>query len=294
MIRAFSTILFALSLLASPASAKLKVVASFSILGDMVSEIAGGHAEVTTLVGPDGDAHTFEPSPADARTIADADLIIINGLGLEPWIAALARSAGYKHALIEASRGVAPRTMAEGGETIADPHAWQDLKNGVIYAGNIVAALASADPANAASYKSTGDAYVARLQLLDADVRKKIETVPPNKRRVITSHDAFGYFGAAYDVKFLAPEGLSTEAEASAGDLTKLIDQIKREGIKALFVENISDPRMIAMIAGETGVKPGGTLYSDALSPKDGPAPTYVAIFENNVPKLTAAMMDNE
>jgi zinc/manganese transport system substrate-binding protein len=294
MIRVFATFLCAIALFASPASAKLKVVASFSILGDMVSEIAGAHAEVTTLVGADGDAHTFEPSPADARTIADADLIVINGLGLEPWIAPLARSAGYKNALIETSRGVAPRTMAEGGNNITDPHAWQDLKNGVVYADNIAAALASADPANAASYKSAGDAYVARLRSLDADVRKKIESVPPNKRRVITSHDAFGYFGAAYGVEFLAPEGLSTEAEASAGDLTRLIDQIRREGIRALFVENISDPRMIAMIASEAGVKPGGTLYSDALSPTDGPAPTYVAIFENNVPKLTAAMMDNE
>jgi zinc/manganese transport system substrate-binding protein len=299
MTRLVGALVLALSILLSPASAaeKLRIVASFSIVGDMVKEIAGDRAEVTTLVGPDGDAHTFEPTPADARTIADADVIFINGLGFEPWMEPLTKSAGYKGRVVAVSDGVAARTMVEeeaDSETVTDPHAWQDLRNGVTYANNIIAALSQADSSNAAGYRSSGEAYVASLQALDADVRRQIETVPPAKRRVITSHDAFGYFAAAYGVEFLAPEGISTESEASAGDLARLIDQIKREGVKALFVENVTDPRMIEMIASEAGVKLGGALYSDALSPPDGPAPHYVDMFKNNVPKLVAAMIDNE
>jgi zinc/manganese transport system substrate-binding protein len=300
MTRLLGIAAFALSVLVASASAaeKPNIVVSFSILGDMVKEIAGDHADVTTLVGPDGDAHTFEPSPADAKKIADADLIFLNGLGLEPWMEPLTKSAEYKGPLVVASSGIEARTMIEeeGGssQTVTDPHAWQDLRNGAIYAANIVAALSQADPSHATDYKSTGDAYIAALQALDGDIRKQITMVPSTKRRVITSHDAFGYFGAAYGVEFLAPEGLSTESEASAGDIAKLVDQIKREGIKALFVENVTDPRMIEMIGKETGVKLGGALYSDALSPPGGPAPNYIAMFKNNVPKLVAAMVDNE
>ena len=280
---------------ASPSTAadKLRVVASFSVLGDMVRQIAGDHAEVLTLVGPDGDAHTFEPSPADAKELAGAKLVFVNGLGLDKWMESLARSARYQGPVITASNGVKARTMIAGSETVTDPHAWQDLRNGEIYARNIADALIAADPQNTADYVRSGDAYVAKLGALDEDVRKQIATVPAAKRRVITSHDAFGYFGAAYDIQFLAPEGLSTEAEASAGDLKKLMIQIKTEGIKALFLENITDPRMMSMIAGETGVELGGSLFSDALSPPEGPAPTYVDMFINNVPKLVAGMAKN-
>ena len=144
---------------------------------------------------------------------------------------------------------------------VADPHAWQDLANGVVYVSNIVDALSAADPANAGRYRAAGDRYIETLRALDGDVRRRIEKVAPAKRRVITSHDAFGYFGGAYGVEFLAPEGISTEAEPSASDLAKLIDQIKREHIKTLFVENIADPRMIDMIARETGSEVGGPLF---------------------------------
>ena len=275
------------------AADKLRLVASFSVLGDMVGRIAGDHAEVTTLVGPDGDAHTFEPTPTDAKEVASAKLVFVNGLGLDRWIESLAHSAEYQGPVITASRGIKTRTMIEGNETITDPHAWQDLRNGEIYAGNIAEALIAADPQNAADYARNRDAYVAELAALNDEVRQQIAAVPAAKRRVITSHDAFGYFGAAYDIEFLAPEGLSTEAEASAGDLKTLMTQIKREGIKALFLENITDPRMMTMIAGETGVELGGSLFSDALSPPDGPAPTYVGMFKNNVPKLVAGMTRN-
>jgi zinc/manganese transport system substrate-binding protein len=277
----------------STAADKIRVVASFSVLGDMVRQVAGDHAEVLTLVGPDGDAHTFEPSPADAKEVKRAKLVFVNGLGLDTWMERLARSAQYEGPVITASNGVKARTMTAGGETLTDPHAWQDLRNGEIYARNIADALIAADSQNAADYALNRDAYVRTLAALDRDVREQIAAVPAAKRRVITSHDAFGYFGAAYGIQFLAPEGMSTEAEASAGDLKKLMTQIKTEGIKALFLENITDPRMMTMIAGETGAQLGGALFSDALSPSDGPAPTYVDMFKNNVPKLVAGMAKN-
>jgi zinc/manganese transport system substrate-binding protein len=276
-----------------------RIVASFSILGDIVHQVAGDKAEVTTLVGPDGDAHTFEPTPADASKLAQADLVVVNGLGLESWMDRLLVSAEYKGPIAMASEGIKTRTMVEeqansaAPETVTDPHAWQDLRNGQIYVRNIAAALAKVDPANAAVYEANAKRYAAELAVLDQEVRAEIGAVPESKRRVITSHDAFGYFGAAYGVEFLAPEGLSTEAEPTAGDLARLILQMKAEHIRALFVENITDPRMVETISRETGAPMGGALFSDALSPSDGPAPTYVAMFRNNVPKLVAGMQQN-
>jgi zinc/manganese transport system substrate-binding protein len=276
-----------------------KIVASFSVLGDIVHQIAGDKAQVTTLVGPDGDAHTFEPTPADARKLAQADLVVVNGLGLESWMDRLLASAEYKGPIAIASEGIKTRTMVEeqanntAPESVTDPHAWQDLRNGQIYVRNVAAALAKVDPANAAVYEANAKRYSAELATLDQEVREQIGAVPEGKRRVITSHDAFGYFGAAYGVEFLAPEGLSTEAEPTAGDLARLITQMKAEHIRALFVENITDPRLVETISRETGAPMGGALFSDALSPADGPAPTYTAMFRNNVPKLVAGMQQN-
>ena len=274
-------------------AAKLSVVASFSVLGDMVKQVAGDRAEVRTLVGPDGDAHTFEPTPTDAKTLAHADLVIVNGLGLEKWMARLTAAAGYRGPVAAASEGVKPRSMSEEGATVTDPHAWQDLANGEIYVRNIAKALAAADAADAAYFQSRTDQYLAALAALDGWVRQEIAKVPSAKRRVITTHDAFGYFGAAYGVAFLAPEGLSTEAEPSAGDLAKLIDQMKREKIRALFLENITSPQLMSTISREAGAPLGGDLFSDALSQADGPAPTYIGMFRNNVPKLVEGMSKN-
>ena len=274
-------------------AAKLSVVASFSVLGDMVKQVAGDRAEVRTLVGPDGDAHTFEPTPNDAKTLAHADLVIVNGLGLEKWMARLTAAAGYRGPVAAASEGVKPRSMSEEGATVTDPHAWQDLANGEIYVRNIAKALAAADAADAVYFQSRTDQYLAALAALDGWVRQEIAKVPSAKRRVITTHDAFGYFGAAYGVAFLAPEGLSTEAEPSAGDLAKLIDQMKREKIRALFLENITSPQLMSTISREAGAPLGGDLFSDALSPAYGPAPTYIGMFRNNVPKLVEGMSKN-
>lgn len=284
----------ALLLLATPAWAKpLNVVASFSILGDITHEIGGDKITLTTLVGPDGDAHTFEPAPKDAKTLHDADLIIVNGIHFESWMEKLAKASSAKAPYVIASFTITPRLMNEDGQKVLDPHAWQNLKNGIIYARNIEQGLAKADPANAATYKANADTLVAKLEKLDAWTRAQIASVPQAKRKVITTHDAFGYFGAAYGIEFLAPAGLSTDAEPNAGSLSRLIDQIKTEKIKALFIENMTDPRLMTTLTRETGASLGGELYSDALSPADGPAPTYPAMFENNVPKLVAAMKTN-
>jgi zinc/manganese transport system substrate-binding protein len=286
----------ALLLVASPAwaEARLSVVASFSVLGDIARQIAGDKAEVTTLVGPDGDAHEFEPTPADAARLAKADLVVVNGLGLEKWMDRLIKSAAYKGPVAVGSAGVKSRQMTEDQAVVSDPHAWQDLKNGQIYVGNIAAALSRADPADGAYFQQRAADYRAVLARLDGEVRDRIAQVPASKRRVITTHDAFGYFGAAYGVTFIAPEGLSTEAEPSAAGLAKLIDQVKRDKTRALFIENITSPQLINTIARETGAPLGGALFSDALSPPNGPAPTYVDMFKNNVPKLVEGMLKNE
>ena len=301
MRRSYLAVCFGLSLLTSSAQAaeRLRVVTSFSVLGNIVHEVAGDRAQVTTLVGPNGDAHVFEPSPADAQALAEADLVIVNGLGLEPWMDRLIKSTGYRGPVAVASAGVATRMMSEAEPglstpaTVVDPHAWQDLRNGQIYVRNTEAALARVDPSNVQTYQANAVHYENQLAELDRWVRSRIESAPQTKRRVITSHDAFGYFGAAYGVEFLAPVGLSTEAEPTAGQLAGLIDQVKREHINTLFIENITDPRLVEMIGKESGAQMGGELYSDALSDPDGSAPDYIAMFKNNVPKLVDGMLMN-
>jgi zinc/manganese transport system substrate-binding protein len=272
------------------AQAKLKAVASFSILGDMVSRIGGERIALTTLVGPNADTHVYEPKPADAKLIAESSVLFVNGLGFEGWMTRLVEAAGYKGPVVVVSEGVKPRDMEEEGEHAADPHAWQDLSNGVLYAGNIAAGLCKADPDGCDIYRRNAEAYQAELKALDQEVRDKVAAVPADRRKVITSHDAFGYFGAAYGIEFIAPLGISTEAEASAADIAKLIEQIKATGIKALFIENMSDPRLIEQIANETGAKPGGELFADALSAAGEGAETYTDMFRHNIGLLATAM----
>ena len=207
------------------AAAPLKVVASISVLGDMVRNVGGDRVQVATLVGPDGDPHAFEPRPADAKALATADLVVVNGLALEGWLDRLVKASGYKGSVVTAAESVRPREMDEGGKTVPDPHAWQDLANGETYVRNIAAGLEAADPAGKADYERNAQAYLARLGAEDAKVRDEIARVPEAKRKVVTSHDAFGYFGAAYGVEFAAPEGISEDAEPSAADMRRLIEQ---------------------------------------------------------------------
>lgn len=283
--------LAALLTLTSPGlAADIKAVASFSMLGDMVRHVGGDRVEVTTIVGPNADTHVYEPKPADAIAVASADIFFVNGLGFEGWMDRFVEATGYKGLLIVASDGVTTHTMVDDGKTVTDPHAWQSLANGRRYVDNIASGLCQADAAGCDTYKANAVAYAAEIQALDDAVKAGIAAVPEAKRKVITTHDAFGYFGAAYGVEFLAPEGVSTESEASAMDVGKLIDQIRSEGVTALFVENMSDPRLLEQIAEETGVKVGGELYSDALSEPGGGAPDYLSMFRHNVGLLVPAM----
>jgi zinc/manganese transport system substrate-binding protein len=280
---------------AAAAGTPLRVVASFSIIKDITQQIGGEDARVVSLIGPDSDAHAFEPRPEQARLLAGAQLFVINGLGLESWLERLMRSAQFRGTVVVASDGIVPLTRAESGhaQPLPDPHAWQDVSNVAIYADNIARALANADPAHAEAYRERLRHYRAELEALDGHVRGELAAIPDTKRRVITTHDAFAYYGKAYGVTFLAPEGLNTDSEPSAKAIAELIRQIRREGIKALFLENIADPRLVQDLAREAGTIPGPPLYSDALSDPNGPTPTYLRMIRYNTDALKAGMLKN-
>jgi zinc/manganese transport system substrate-binding protein len=266
----------------------LKVVATFSILGDLVRNVGGKAVEVTTLVGPDSDAHVYSPTPADAKKVADAKLIVVNGLGFEGWLPRLVQSSGSKATIVTASNGITPLRLG----TDADPHAWQSVNNAKIYVANISAALASADPSAADQLMANTQGYLAKLDALDREVRDAVAKLPPGRRKVISTHSAFGYFAAAYGIEFVAPLGVSTESEPSARDLARIITQIKQAKIPAVFLENITDPRLMQRISAETGAKVGGTLYSDGLTGEKGDAPTYIDMVRHNIKALTRALGD--
>ena len=265
---------------------RLNIVASFSIPGDFVRNVGGDRVSVTTLVGPEGDVHVYTPSPTDARKIADAKLLVINGLGLEGWLPRLLQASGSKAPIIAATNGIAP--LKAGLD--ADPHAWQSVANAKIYVANIRDALASVDPADTEVFSGQAQSYPDKLDALDREVREAIAKIPPSRRKVISTHDAFAYFASAYGIEFIAPVGVSTESEASARDIAAIIRQIKTEKIPAVFLENFTDPRLIRRIAAETGAKVGGTLYSDSLTGEKGDAPTYIDMVRHNIRALTSAL----
>lgn len=281
-------LLFALLLMASPlhAAERLNVVASFSILADFVRNVGGDRIDLTTLVGPDSDVHVYTPAPGDAKRVASAKLVIVNGLGLEGWLPRLVQSAGSKAMVVTASAGVAP--LKHG--SAADPHAWQSVPNAKIYVADIATALAAANPDDAAFFGAQAKAYLEKLETLDREVREAVAQIPADRRKVISTHDAFGYFAAEYGIQFVAPLGVSTETEPSARDIAVIIGQIKAQKIPAVFLENISDDRLIRRIAAETGAKVGGTLISDGLTGEKGPAPTYIDMVRHNIKALTSAL----
>ena len=318
----------------------IPVVATFSILGDMVERIGGEHIVVTTLVGPDGDAHVYQPTPQAARAVAEADLMFVNGLDFEGWLERLAQAAAFDGALVVATDGIEALTFDEHGDEHGDhedhddhdddhddhdddqddheddhddhdkhegehddhddhaghdhgafdPHAWQSLTHAVTYVDNITAGLAKADPENAADYYANRATYVTEIEALNVDVTAMMAGLPEEKRTVVTSHDAFGYFAHAYGFNFEAPQGLSTESEVSAADVAELIEQIRKEGISAVFIEAIADNRLLKQIANETDATIGGTLYSDGLSNAEGPASTYLDMMRHNAETLSKAL----
>ena len=274
--------------LSAPARAqdRLNVVASFSILGDFVRNVGGDRVNVTTLVGANSDAHVYVPAPADAKKVAEAKLVVVNGLGFEGWLSRLLKSAGGKASVVTATSGIAPLKLGSD----ADPHAWQSVGNAKIYVANIRDALVAAAPADADGFKSRANAYLADLDALEREVRAAIATIPESRRKVISTHSAFGYFAAAYGIEFIAPLGVSTESEASARDIAGIITQVRAARIPAVFLENITDPRLMGRIAAETGARVGGTLYSDSLTGEKGDSPTYIAMVRHNIKALTSAL----
>ncbi len=300
------------ALTALPAAAEpLKVVASFSIIGDFAKNVGGDRIALTTLVGPDGDAHVYEPRPADAVAMAGADIVLVNGLHFEGFLQRLVEASATRAAVVELTKGV--ETLASGGgehegdghdghatgadhdhdhgHGAIDPHAFQSIANAKIYVKNIADAFCAADAAGCDAYEANAAAYTEKLASLEAEIKAAVAAIPADKRTIITSHDAFGYFGHEYGVTFLAPEGVSTEAEASAADVAKLIGQVRHDKASAIFVENVTNQRLIEQIAGETGLKIGGTLYSDALSDADGPAATYIDMMRNNIGAIKGAIL---
>jgi len=294
---------------------KLPVVASFSILGDLTQEVGGERIALTTIVGPDGDSHVYQPTPADAKKLAAAKVVIVNGLGFEGWMDRLVKASGTKAELVVATKGITPRTRTasepqeeeeehghdhDKGHKQAkghdhdhgpiDPHAWQSIANAKVYVANIRDGLIAADPAGKDAYTANAAAYTAKLDALEAEVKTAMAAIPAERRRIITSHDAFGYFGDAYGLVLVAPEGVSTESEASAKDVGRIIRQIKAQKIPAVFLENVSDPRLVSRIAKESGARVGGELYTDALSDDKGPASTYILMIQSNVRTLASAL----
>jgi zinc/manganese transport system substrate-binding protein len=273
---------------------KLKAVASISIIADLVRNVGGDRVEVTALVGPDGDAHVYSPAPGDARTLASAAIVFVNGLGLEGWMTRLVAASGTRAPTVVVSSGVAPRKIKDegrSGRVAIDPHAWQSVGNVKVYIANIRDGLSAADPAGSAVYAANAAAYLGKLDELEREIRTAIETIPAARRKIIATHDAFGYFADAYGMSFIAPQHVTTEAEPSAKDVAAIIAQIKQQKIPAVFLENITDPRLMQEIARETGAKIGGTLYSDALSAPGGPAGSYIEMMRHNLRELTKALI---
>lgn len=281
-------LLSAPSLAVAPARAApaLPVVASFSILADMAREVGGPAAAVRSLVPADGDPHVYEPRPSDLLAIRGAALVVTNGLGLEGWLDRLLPASGTRARVVVAASGVTPRQLGEG----LDPHAWQDPRNGILYVRAIAEGLAGVAPGEAAAIRARAEDYARRIAELDAWIAAQVATIPPERRRILTSHDAFYYFGARYGIEFIGVQGLDTEAEPSAAAIAALVRQVRALGIRAVFVETMTSPRLARTVARESGAVLGGEVYSDALSPPGGPADTYLTMFRHNVTLFVQAM----
>ena len=285
----------------------LEVTTSFSILGDLVGQVGGERVKVRTLVGADEDAHAFQPRPSDARNVGGAALVVVNGLGFDDWMVRLARSGGYKGEVVVASAGIDTLAMTtddhdhdhghdhgdeddKANAKAVDPHAWQDVGNVRRYVANIADALTKADPEGATAYRANAERYDGELKALDTEIRAAFAALPAERRKVVSSHAAFGYFGRAYGIRFLSPVGVSNNAEPTAQGVARLIRQLKAEKVPAVFIENVADSRLIERIRSESGAQIGGTLYSDALSKADGPAPSYVQMMRTNLHTLRQAL----
>ncbi|MBU2240615.1 MAG: zinc ABC transporter substrate-binding protein [Gammaproteobacteria bacterium] len=266
------------------------VVASFSILADVVKQVGGDLVDVTSLIPANGDPHEFSPSPKDAKTIKNASATFISGEGLESWFTKMVKASGSDKPTTVVSEGINTHTFVEDGEEVTDPHVWNSIPNVIVWVNNIEKTLENIDPEYASTYQANAQKYTQQLTQLNKKIHAEIDTIPVSKRQVLTSHDAFGYYAKEYKVKFLAPLGLSTETEATAADVASLIDQIKQEQIKTYFIENSNDARLVKQIANATGAKPGGELYPESLSDTNGPASSYLKLMNYNTHQIVSAL----
>ena len=291
-------------LLAGPArpAERIPVVATFSVIGDMLARVGGDHVDIKTIVGPGGDCELYQATAADVATVAAARAVFLNDLNeeFEPWLEPLLKQAAFKGLKVVVSRGV--RTLAAEEEhpvsgrmlpETVDQHAWLDPRNGVVYVRNIAAALARLDPANAADYRTRAAAYAKEIEAVDDWARQQIAEVPAVKRRALTSHDSLQYIASAYGIKLLSVNGWTNNSEPSAAQLAKLAEQVRDSHVKALFLDSITDPRGMERIAGETGAVIGGTMYGDSLSPAGGEADSYLNMLRHDVATLKAGMSRN-
>jgi zinc/manganese transport system substrate-binding protein len=286
-----STLTLGVSTLAHASPEKpIPVVASFSILADVVKQVGGNLVDVTSLVPANGDPHEFSPSPKDAKAIKNAMATFISGEGLESWFSKIVKASGSSKPAVVVSEGIQTHTFNEDGEEVTDPHVWNSIPNVIQWVNNIEKTLENADPEYAAIYQANAQKYTQQLNQLNKKIHNEIETIPANKRKVLTSHDAFGYYAKEYKVQFLAPLGLSTETEATAAEVANLIDQIKQEHIKTYFIENSNDARLVTQIANATGAKSGGELYPESLSDANGPASSYLQLMNYNTQKIISAL----
>jgi ABC-type Zn uptake system ZnuABC Zn-binding protein ZnuA len=299
-----SILLIAALLAAHPgrAAEPIAVVATFSVVGDMLANVGGDHVRITTIVGPDGDCELYQPTVADVAHVAAARAVFLNDLNeeFEPWLEPLLKQAEFHGAKIVVSRGVRTLTAEEehpvSGRplpTAIDQHAWLDPRNGAVYVRNIAEALARLDAANAADYRARAADYTKQIQALDDWARKELAEVPAGKRRALSSHDSLQYIANAYGITLLSVVGWTNKAEPSAAELAKLARQVRSQRVKALFLDSITDPRAIQRIAAETGASIGGTMYADSLSPPGGAADSYLKMLQHDVATLKAGMLAN-
>jgi ABC-type Zn uptake system ZnuABC Zn-binding protein ZnuA len=278
------------------------VVATFSVIADMLANVGGSHIVVTTIVRAGGDCELYQPTAADVASVAATRAVFYNDLNeeFEPWLEPLLKQAAFKGARVAVGRGVAALTAEEehpvSGRQLPsaiDQHAWLDPRNGVIYVRNIAEALARLDPADAADYRARAAAYTEQIRAVDVWARKELAEVPAAKRRALSSHDSLQYIANSYGITLMSVNGWTNNSEPSAAELAKLARQIKTERVRALFLDSITDPRAMQRIASETGASIGGTLYGDSLSPPGGEADTYLSMLRQDVSTLKAGMMSN-
>jgi zinc/manganese transport system substrate-binding protein len=274
--------------------AKPLVMTTFSILGDMVHEIGQDKIDIKNLVGPNQDSHVFEPRPQNAKELGQADMVVVNGLGFEGWMDRLIEASGFHGKILVATKGITPLTYVHHGKTTTDPHAWHSLKNAQVYVDNIVNGLSELVPEEASFFKTRGEAYKKAIKDLETEIHEQLAAIPRAKRKVITNHNAFAYLGREFDIQFFSPLGISTESEPSAKSVAILIQKIKKEKVQAIFVENISNRRLLDQISNETGVHIGGTLYSDALSLPRTDGDTYLRMMAYNLSSLAKVLSDSQ